>query len=108
MTKLTAITHKIRSKNAGPFWITIDIFCSDDADFRRALRAVKNDQVAHALGVSVTDLKRYNLTNLRVIKFSFPRPIVQGTRFDRDMHGASFANLIAELDVAPQTVLSDE
>jgi len=24
------------------------------------------------------------------------------------MHGASFANLIAELDVAPQTVLSDE
>jgi hypothetical protein len=36
-----------------------------------------------------------------VVKFSFPRPIVQGTRFDRDMHGASFANLIAELDVSP-------
>jgi len=60
------------------------------------------------LGISVTDLKRYNLTNLRVIKFSLPRPIVQGTRFDRDMHGASFANLIAELDVGPQTELSDE
>jgi hypothetical protein len=43
-----------------------------------------------------------------VIKFSFPRPIVQGTRFDRDMHGASFANLIADLDIAPQTALSDE
>ena len=108
MTKLTAITHKIRSKNAGPFWITIDIFCSDDSDYKRALGAIKNEQVAHALGISATDLKRYNLKNLRVIKFSFPRQIVQGTRFDRDMHGASFANLIAELDVAPQTVLSDE
>jgi hypothetical protein len=64
--------------------------------------------VAHALGILVTNLKRYNLTNLRVIKFSFPRPIVQGTRFDRDMHGASFANLIADLDIAPQTALSDE
>ena len=51
MTKLTAITHKIRSKNAGPFWITIDIFCSDDAEYRRALGAVKNEQVAHALGI---------------------------------------------------------
>ena len=108
MTKLTNITHKIRSKNAGPFWITIDIFCSDDAEYMRALVVVNNEQVAHALGISVSDLKRYNLSNLRVIKFSFPRPIVQGTRFDRDMHGASFANLIEELDVAPQTVLSDK
>ncbi|HAY92169.1 MAG TPA: DUF4387 domain-containing protein, partial [Rhodobacteraceae bacterium] len=24
MTKLADITHKIRSKNSGPFWITID------------------------------------------------------------------------------------
>jgi len=108
MTKLTSITHKIRSKNAGPFLITIYIFCSDDVEYRRALGAVKNEQVAHALGILVTNLKRYNLTNLRVIKFSFPRPIVQGTRFDRDMHGASFANLIADLDIAPQTALSDE
>jgi hypothetical protein len=38
---------------------------------------------------------------VHVVKFSFPRPIVQGTRYDRDMHGASFANLIAELDVTP-------
>ena len=71
MTKLAAITHKIRSKNAGPFWITIDIFCSDDADYRRALGAVKNEQVAHALGISVTDLKRYNLTNLYRSMFAY-------------------------------------
>ncbi|MFQ3302569.1 MAG: hypothetical protein ACI9EH_001468, partial [Planktomarina sp.] len=27
MTKLGDIVPKIRSKNAGPFWLTIDIFC---------------------------------------------------------------------------------
>jgi len=99
MIKLSDLTRKIRSKNAGPFWITIDIFCSDDAQFKRAVVAANNDQVAHALAISTGDLKRYDLSDLWVIKFSFPRPIVQGTRFDRDMHGASFANLIAELDV---------
>ena len=99
MTKLAEITQKIRSKNAGPFWITIDIFCSDDAEFKRALIAADSEHVAHALGISMADLKRYDMPDLRVVKFSFPRPIIQATRFDRDMHGASFANLLAELDV---------
>ena len=102
MTKMADITQKIRSKNAGPFWITIDVFCADDAAYTRALVAADSERVAHALGISVSNLKRYDLPDLRVLKFSFPRPIVQGTRFDRDMHGASFANLIAELDVTPK------
>lgn len=98
MTKLADITQKIRSKNAGPLWITIDIFCADDAEYKYARMIADNDRVARALGILVTDLKRYDVPELNVIKFSFPRPITQGTRFDRDMHGASFANLIAELD----------
>ena len=101
MIKLADVTQKIRSKNAGPFWITIDIFCADEAQFKRALIAADSERVAHALGISVSDLKRYDLPDVHVVKFSFPRPIVQGTRYDRDMHGASFANLIAELDVTP-------
>ena len=83
MTKLAEITQKMRSKNAGPFWITIDIFCSDDAEFKRAIIATDSEHVAHALGISMADLKRYDMPDLRVVKFSFPRPIIQGTRFDR-------------------------
>ena len=101
MTKLADITHKIRSKNAGPFWITIDIFCADDAEFKRVQVTAETERVAHALDILVSDLKRYDLPDVHVVKFSFPRPIVQGTRYDRDMHGASFANLIAELEVKP-------
>ena len=101
MTKMADITQKIRSKNAGPFWITIDIFCADNTEYTRAVIAADSERVAHALGISESNLKRYDLPDLRVLKFSFPRPIVQGTRFDRDMHGASYANLIAELDVPP-------
>ena len=69
MIKLADITQKIRSKNAGPFWITIDIFCADDAEYTRAVVAANSDRIAHALGISVSDLKRYDLPDLRVIKF---------------------------------------
>lgn len=31
----TATGFHIRSKNAGPFWLTIDIFCDDAATFTR-------------------------------------------------------------------------
>ena len=36
---------------------------------------------------------------LHVVKFSLPRPNIQGTAADRDMHGASFANLLADIEV---------
>jgi hypothetical protein len=34
-----------------------------------------------------------------VLKLSFPRHHVQGSRFDRDMHGAQIATLFAEWDL---------
>ena len=97
MTRLSEVASKIRSKNAGPFWLTIDIFCDTDGAFAEACRLADNDRVAAALGVDVAVLKRYEIADLRVLKFSLPRPEVQGTRFDRDMHGASYANILAEL-----------
>jgi len=44
-------------------------------------------------------LKRFDIPSLNVVKFSLPRPAVQGTVADRDMHGASFAALLSELTV---------
>jgi hypothetical protein len=38
-------------------------------------------------------------TLVRNQEFSFPRPVVQGARTDRDMHGAQWAVLLAELDL---------
>ena len=41
-------------------------------------------------------LKRFDIEDLRVIKFSVPRPVVQGSAADRDMHGAQYAALLEE------------
>ena len=87
----------IRSKNAGPFWVTIDVFCTDDAAFQTVRARLKNEDVARVLGADLGTLKRFDIEDLAVIKFSIPRPNIQGARLDRDMHGASFSVLIKEL-----------
>jgi hypothetical protein len=47
--------------------------------------------------ISEQQLKRFEIDDLNVIKFSFPRKIIQGDIFDRDMHGAQLAVLLSEM-----------
>ena len=99
MITLGSIVQKIRSKNAGPFWLTIDIFCGSDAAYQKVLSHLSTSKVAQVLGANSQDLKRFDIPSLNVIKISLPRPTIQGSIQDRDMHGASWAALIAEMDV---------
>ncbi len=99
MSRLSDVATKVRSKNAGPFWLTFDIFCGTSEAYDRVVAALDTDRVAEALKTDRSKLKRFEIPDLGVLKFSLPRPAVQGTREDRDMHGASFANVLAELEV---------
>ena len=97
--RLNDIAHKIRSKNAGPFSVSIDVFCEDEAAYQLLKTKLKTEAVAHVLDVPSQSMKRYEIEHLRVIKFSFPRSTPQGSRYDRDMHGAQFAHVLAGLDI---------
>ena len=99
MTRLKDITKKIRSKNAGPFWLTIDIFFDDDDTYQALKHHLKTDAVAALFAVDEREIKRFDIDDLLVIKFSLPRPHIQGTADDRDMHGASFAALLEEMEI---------
>ena len=94
------IALKVRSKNAGPFWVTVDVFCGSPAAFARLSAALDTAAVAALYGQPVQIVKRFDIADLDVIKFSFPRPVVQGAPDDRDMHGAQWAHLLAEMQVA--------
>lgn len=97
MTTVADIAVKVRSKNAGPFWLTVDIFCGSQDAFAQISEALSTDRVAAAFQVAPETLKRFDIASLHVIKFSLPRPVIQGDINDRDMHGAAWAPLIAEL-----------
>lgn len=99
MARLADRVAKVRSKNAGPFWVTVDIFCGSSDVFEQVKSELKTETVAALYHQPSQLLKRFDIADLNVIKFSFPRPVVQGSRADRDMHGAQWAILLAELDI---------
>jgi hypothetical protein len=87
-TTLGQIADLIRSKNAGPFWITFDVFLATDADYERvaAPLVITQQAVAGLYRVDPADVRIYRLPDLRVVKISFPRPTPQGNFLDSDMH----------------------
>ncbi len=99
MPELRSLVTKVRSKNAGPFWLTIDIFCGSEAAFERVCRDLSTSRVAEVFGTEGQSVKRFDIPDLAVIKFSLPRPQIQGSVADRDMHGASWAALLGEVEI---------
>lgn len=97
MAELGQIADKVRSKNAGPFWVTLDVFCGDAARFEHVTQHLDTQAVAALFETSIKTLKRFDIADLHVIKLSLPRPVVQGMRADRDMHGAQWGALLAEM-----------
>jgi len=99
MPEVGALAEKVRSKNAGPFWVTVDIFCGSESAFRRIAGGLETARVARAFGAPEQLLKRFDIADLNVVKFSLPRPTVQGRVTDRDMHGAAWAAVVAEMEI---------
>ena len=99
MAKLGEIVNRVRSKNAGPFWLTIDIFCETDAILKTVSENLPKERVAKMYGQSTNLVKRFEIPELNVLKFSMPRPVIQGSRKDRDMHAAQYGWLLVELEI---------
>ena len=99
MRRLSDRVLKVRSKNAGPFWVTVDVFCGSTDVFEQVRQELRTEAVAVLFQQPSQLIKRFDIADLNVIKFSFPRPVAQGARTDRDMHGAQWAILLAEFQV---------
>jgi hypothetical protein len=87
-TTIGDVAELVRSKNAGPFWQTLDVFLPDDESYRRVAEspALTEAVVAELYRTAVDTITIYRLPSIRVVKISFPRPTSQGGVRDRDMH----------------------
>jgi hypothetical protein len=102
MTTLGELASLVRSKNAGPFWLTIDIFLPNAAAYDRASRSPVTDAdlIADRYGVEPSSVRVFLLPELAAIKISFPRPTLQGARDDRDMHAGQQYVPVLDIHVA--------
>ena len=87
---LGTLAGQIRSKNAGPFWVTIDIFLRNDHDYELAAAEglLTPELVSRLYKVPATMVQIFRMPKLRVVKISYPRRESQGSIHDGDMHAA--------------------
>jgi len=85
---LSDLALEVRSKNAGPFWVTLELFMRDANGYRIvADESFLNERLISRLyRVDAASIQIFRIPGLNVVKISFPRPVPQGSLRDRDMH----------------------
>jgi len=97
MPKLSEVCRHIRSKNAGPFWVTVDLFFDGEEKYMqyRDTPALGPVLFERLFGTNPDLVKRIPVDSLHMVKISYPRPHPQGWMRERDMHaGQQFARLL--------------
>lgn len=86
--RLRDAARVIRSKNAGPTQVTIDLMFDDPRLYARALAApsLKPAVIAQRYGVAEAEVIPYPAAN--AIKIVLPRRVIAGTPGDTDVYGA--------------------
>jgi hypothetical protein len=95
--KLGELAQLIRSKNAGPFELTIDIMFDDPASFERvrASGALTRELIARMYRLPPEQVRFFVVEDALAFKASIPRPHFQSDLADSDNHGGQqYAPLI--------------
>jgi hypothetical protein len=87
-TTIGQLAEQVRAKNAGPFWMTLDVFLSTDCDYQTLVdaHAVTPERVGRLYDVDPDSVEVFHMPHIRVIKVSFPRKVTAGSFEDRDQH----------------------
>ncbi|GAB3158257.1 DUF4387 domain-containing protein [Amycolatopsis sp. NPDC004378] len=100
-TTLADLAREVRAKNAGPFWVTMELFLRDAEAYRVAADESFLDErvIASLYRVDASTVRIFRIPSLNVVKISFPRPVSQGSLRDRDMHAGQHHVPLAGLRV---------
>ena len=87
MKKLIDYTKILRSKNAGPLFITFDLIFHTREDMRYVTQHLTKAQIAKAYDIAEEkiDIIAYDVVNS--IKITFPRKNISGSLADTDIYG---------------------
>ncbi len=102
MAKLYELAKLIRSKNAGPFQLTIDVMFEDAETYERVLASdvLTAERFGAMYGTPVDEVKVINYEAAHAIKITIPRPVASGDLRDGDMMGGQLYGPIVDLEVA--------
>ena len=97
MKRLVDYTKILRSKNAGPLFITFDLIFSGSEEMDYVLERLTKSDVAKAYGIDEkeVDIIAYKVVNS--IKITFPRQNISGSLCDTDIYGCQMHMPLANI-----------
>jgi hypothetical protein len=101
MATIADLAVLVRSKNAGPFWLTIDIMFDNETAYRRVRDSdiINRAAVARMFGRKQGEVITVNHDAAMAIKVSFPRPQSSGSKYDNDVYGGQQYAPLLSLEV---------
>lgn len=102
MERLENIAKVIRSKNAGPFCLTLDVLFGDRASYQRVLKAgvISRDAMAMLYKQPPGNVRVFHHDAALAMKVSIVRPTPAGSVRDTDIYGAQQHVLLYSIEVA--------
>jgi hypothetical protein len=96
---LRSLARVVRSKNAGPLCLTLDLFFLDEPSYAHAAGspALSVSAVAALYGLPADQVRRFDLPHLCAIKLTLPRRLCAGDPGDGDVYGAQQHGPLLEL-----------
>ncbi len=85
--KLIDIANILRSKNAGPLYITFDLMFDEKEKMQIVLNSLKKEQIAKAYNVELSDITIIPYEIVNSVKITFPRKHISGSVYDDDVYG---------------------
>lgn len=99
--KLYEAAKLIRTKNAGPFMLTIDILFEDEETYKRvlAVHVLTRELIARLYEVPVDSVDFYQCPLAYALKFSFPRKHFVGDFEDSDIFGGQYHSPLVNIEI---------
>ena len=101
MPKVHEVCRTVRSKVAGPFWVTIDLMFDGKDNYDRYVQspALSAKSIADVFGIDPESVRHYPVPSLEVLKISYPRKTPQGGMVERDLHSGQQYTYILDLEL---------
>ena len=99
MQKLMDYTKILRSKNAGPLYITFDLIFNTPGDMQYVSQRLTKEHIAKAYDIfeEKVDIIVYDVVNS--IKITFPRKNISGSLQDTDIYGCQQHIPLANIEI---------
>ena len=99
MKRIIDTAKILRSKNAGPLFITYDLIFETREEMKHVEKHLTKELVSAAYGVSPEKIQIIPYDVVNAIKITFPRKVISGSLLDDDIYGCQQHIPLSEIEI---------